>query len=61
MCITDHLVVYLKLYFNKICILRRKMDNQQEPTVWHSELCPMLSDSLDTKGVWGRMDTCIHD
>ena len=23
------------------------------------ELCPMLCGSLDGRGVWGRMDTCI--
>ena len=25
----------------------------------HRELCSMLRGSLDGKGVWGRMDTCI--
>ena len=24
-----------------------KMDNQQEPTIWHMELCSMLCGSLD--------------
>ena len=23
------------------------------------ELCSMLCDNLDERGVWGRMDTCI--
>ena len=23
------------------------------------ELCPMLCGSLDGRGVWGRMDTCV--
>ena len=32
-----------------------KMDNQQGPT----ELCSMLSGSMDRRGVWGRMDTRI--
>ena len=36
-----------------------KMDNQQGPNVQHRELCSMLWGSLDGKGVWGRMDTCI--
>ena len=36
-----------------------KMDNQQEPTVGHRELCVMLCGSLDGRGVWGRMDTCV--
>jgi len=35
------------------------MDNQQGPTVWHKELCLVLSGSLDGKGGWGGMDTCI--
>ena len=35
-----------------------KMNNQQGPTV-HRGLCSMLYGSLDEKGVWGRMDTCI--
>ena len=33
--------------------------NQQEPTVEHRELCSMLRGSLDARGVWGRMDTCM--
>ena len=28
-----------------------KMDNQQGPTVQHRELCSMLCDSLDERGV----------
>ena len=36
-----------------------KMDNQQSPTVEHRELCLMLCGSLDGRGVWRRMDTCI--
>ena len=35
------------------------MNNQQEPTVWHRELCSMICGSLDGRGVWGRMDTCV--
>ena len=34
-----------------------KMDNQQGPTVKHMELCPF--GSLDGRGVWRRMETCI--
>ena len=30
------------------------MDNQQGLTVSHRELCPMLYDSLDRKGVLGE-------
>ena len=37
-----------------------KMDNQQESTVYHMELCLMLYGSLDESGVWGRMDTCVY-
>ena len=37
-----------------------KMDNQKGPAVMHRELCSMLCSSLDGRGVWGRMDTCIH-
>ena len=29
------------------------------PTVYHRELCLMLCGSLDGRGVWGRMDTCV--
>ena len=29
------------------------------PTVEHRELCSMLCGSLDERGLWGRMDTCI--
>ena len=36
-----------------------KMDNQQGPTGQHKELCSVLCSSLDGRGVWGRMDTCI--
>ena len=36
-----------------------KMSNQQRPTVQHMELCSMLCGSLDGRGVWKRMDTCI--
>ena len=36
-----------------------KMDNQQEPTVYHRELCLKLCGSLDGRGVWGRINTCI--
>ena len=36
-----------------------KKDDQQGPTVEQRELCSMLCGSLDGRGVWGRMDTCI--
>ena len=35
------------------------MDNQQAPTVQHWELCLMLYGSLDGRGVWRRMFTCV--
>jgi len=35
------------------------MDNHQGPSVYHMELCSMLCGSLDGRGVWGKMDTCI--
>ena len=35
--------------------LKRLSDQQ-----WHMELCSMLCGSLDGRGVWGRVDTCIH-
>ena len=35
------------------------MDNQQGTTVWHMELHSMLCGSLEGRGVWGRIDTCI--
>ena len=34
-----------------------KMDNQQDPTVQHRELCSMLRGSLRGRGVWGKIDT----
>ena len=37
-----------------------EMDNQQGPTVFHRELCSMLCGSLDGRGIWGRMETCIR-
>ena len=36
-----------------------KMDHQQGPAVEHRELCSVLCGSLDGRGVWRRMDTCI--
>ena len=36
-----------------------KMDNQPSPTAEHRELCLMLCGSLDGRGVWRRMDTCM--
>ena len=37
-----------------------KMDSQQGPAAQHRELCSVLWGSLDGRGVWGRMDTCIR-
>ena len=36
-----------------------KMDSQQGPTIEHMELCSLLCNNLDGRGVWGRMDICI--
>ena len=36
-----------------------KMDNKHGPTVQYMELCSILYSSLNGRGVWGRMDTCI--
>ena len=36
-----------------------KMDNQQRSTVEHMDLCSSLCGSLDGRGVWGRVATCI--
>ena len=36
-----------------------KLENQQGPAVEHKELCSMSCGSLDGRGVWGRMDTCL--
>ena len=30
------------------------MDNQHGLAVWHRELCSVLCNSLDRKGVWGE-------
>ena len=35
------------------------MENKQGPTVEHGEVCSVLWGSLDWRGVWGRMGTCI--
>ena len=35
------------------------MVNQQEPTVWHRELCSMLCGSLDERGLCRGLDTCM--
>ena len=36
-----------------------EMDNQQWPIVQHRELRSVICGSLDARGVWERMDTCI--
>ena len=35
------------------------MDNQEGPPMWYMELCSMSCGSLDGRGIWRRMDTCI--
>ena len=35
------------------------MENQQGPAAQHGELCSISHGSLDGRGVWGRMDTCV--
>ena len=37
-----------------------KMANQQGPSTYYIKFCSMLCASLDGRGVWGRMDTCIY-
>ena len=44
-------VMYTLLYLKQITSKRL--------TVWHRELCSVLCGSLDGRGVWARMDTCI--
>ena len=34
--------------------------NYQEKIYRYMELCSMLYGSLDGRGVWGRMDTCVY-
>ena len=36
-----------------------KMVNSQGPIIYHMDLCSVLCGSLDGRGVWGRMDTCV--
>ena len=36
-----------------------KMDKYPGPTVWHRGLCSVSYGSLDGRGVWGRVDTCV--
>ena len=36
-----------------------KIDNQQGPTVQHRELCSILSNNLNGKRIYKRIDTCI--
>ena len=40
-------------------MINRLLYNQQGPTVEHMEFCSVLCGSLDGRGVWGRMNTCI--
>ena len=41
-------------------LLYLKIENQQEPLVYHRELYLLLFDSLDGRGVWGRMKKCMY-
>ena len=37
------------------------MDNQEGPTVKHMELCSMLCDILNARGVWGEwIHVCVQ-
>ena len=45
---------------NMYTLLYLKMENQQGPTVQYRELCSVFFASLDGRGFWGRMDTCIR-
>ena len=36
------------------------MDKQQGPAVQHRGLCSVSPGSLDGRGVWGRVDTCVR-
>ena len=36
-----------------------QMDNQQGPFTQHMGLYAILCGSLDGRGVWGKMDTCM--
>ena len=49
----------LGLWESQVHTATFKIDNQQRPIVQHMELCSMLCASLDGRGVWGRMDTCM--
>ena len=46
------------LFFLFIPTVIFKMDNQQGPTVQHTELCSVLRGNLDGKAVWGKMSPC---
>ena len=35
------------------------MDNKQGHAIEHMKLCSMLCGSVDGRGVWRRMETCI--
>ena len=41
------------------CMHKCKMHNQQGPTIEQMELRSMLCGTLDGRGVWGRIDSCI--
>ena len=48
------LYLFLFYYFKPICAFKG-----YSSIVWHMELCSMLCASLNGRGFWGRMDTCI--
>ena len=36
-----------------------EIDNQQEPTVWHREPCPIICNNINGKRTWERRGVCI--
>ena len=55
--ITTMLIGYTSIQNKKL--KKNKIDNRQIPTEQHRELCSMLCSSLDGRGIWGKMDTCV--
>ena len=51
--------VWTSLNFTVALTAIFKMDNQQDPTDKNMKVCSILCGSLDERGAWGRMDTCI--
>ena len=44
---------------DRYTLLLLKWITVKGPSLYHRELCSMFCASLDGRGVWGRMDTCI--